>query len=176
MLDSPAGELLLIGACHEPGLLDRIAIEAKKLGISDPVKYQDYLEVQEAMELVKRSRIGLAVLQPHANFLHSLPTKVFDYLSVELPVVLSDFPYYREFFRNVPGITLVDPTDVNAIASCLRDLASMPEQIERLGRRSRQSVFERFSWESEGKRLVNIYAGIMRRGRELRQPGANFLE
>ena len=115
---------------------------------------------QQAMELVRHSRIGLALLHPVPNYVRSLPTKAFEYLSAGVPVLLSNFPFYRQFFKDTPAITFVNPRDAVKIGQALYQLANTPN-LEDIARKGRQYCLDHFNWTSEGNKLLEIYARLM---------------
>jgi glycosyltransferase involved in cell wall biosynthesis len=106
-------------------------------------------------EVLREARVGLLVLHPLAAHLESLPIKLFEYMAAGIPVVASDFPLWRELIGEA-GI-LVDPLDVDAIAAALDELLADPVRAEEIGRKGREAVETRFSWEQEGERLLSLY-------------------
>jgi glycosyltransferase involved in cell wall biosynthesis len=154
-------ELMIIGGGDDPKLPDRLRREARNLGLGSRFTLTGHLPPDQAMRLVSESLCGLALLHPCPNIVRSLPTKVFDYLIVGVPVLLSDFPFYREFFEGVPGIDYVDPTDVSAIAREIRRLTSDPNGLVRAGELGRAITLKRFNWDSEASKLLELYAELL---------------
>jgi len=52
---------------------------------------------------------------------------------------------------------LVDPSDVDAIATAIDSLLADPDAAEAMGARGREAVAERFGWEGEAERLLSLY-------------------
>ena len=52
---------------------------------------------------------------------------------------------------------LVDPADAHGLALKLDELVASPETINELGARGQQAVRERYNWEAEAERLVQMY-------------------
>lgn len=151
-------DLMFVGKCNEAGLPAILEAESQRLGVRGRFHRLGYLPMEEAMAHVKESLLGLAILQPLPNHLGSLPTKVFDYLSAGVPVLLSDFPFYRRFFGNVPGVNFVDPTDVNAVTLALRDMVMRAEEWFFLADAGRRVFLKQFSWLTEKDKLLDIYS------------------
>jgi glycosyltransferase involved in cell wall biosynthesis len=109
----------------------------------------------EIAAILRRARVGLLLLHPVEAHLDSLPIKLFEYMAAGIPVVASDFPFWRELIGEA-GV-LVDPLDVDAIARSIEELLADPGRAEAMGRAGREAVAERFSWEPEGERLLSLY-------------------
>lgn len=153
-------ELIIIGSFDKPELLKCMKKVAMNLGIEKHVRILDYMPMEHALDFIKRSRIGLVLLHPIPNYVHSLPTKVFEYLSAGLLIVISDFPFYKKFFQKIPGIVFVDPMDIKAIGDEIRRLSDY-EDSENAILQGRQLVKDMFSWESEEKKLLGVYERLL---------------
>jgi glycosyltransferase involved in cell wall biosynthesis len=101
----------------------------------------------------------VATLHPQHNYLTNLPVKAFEYMTCSLPVVMSDFPYWREVFEG--AALFVDPQRPEAIAAAIRHLLDHPDEARRLGERGRMMVEEKYSWEAESVKLLALYDHIL---------------
>ena len=88
-------------------------------------------------ELMSECRIGLALLQPIGQYVDVLPTKLFEYMSLGIPVVASDYPQCREVVQSAGCGLVVDPTDPLAIGAAITELAADPERAKAMGERGR---------------------------------------
>lgn len=103
---------------------------------------------------------GLVTLRPAINYLDSLPVKMFEYMAAGLPVIASDFPYWREIIEgNKCGLS-VDPLDPSAIAGAIDYLVENPGEAEKMGRNGRQAVEEKYNWSIEEAKLLRFYAAL----------------
>jgi len=123
------------------------------------VRYLGYLSPREVYGYLKRAHIGMATLLPQANYLTNLPVKGFEYMACSLPIVMSDFPYWREVFADVA--VFVDPQSPRAIADAIQRLIDHPEVAQRMGVMGRKLVEERYSWEAESQKLLALYEQIL---------------
>ncbi len=115
----------------------------------------------EVVALLHDARVGMVLFQPVANYVEAYPTKLFEYMASELPVVASDFPVWREIVAEVDCGLLADPTDPIAVADAIEELLADPERAAAMGRRGRQAVLERYRWEPQGARLVDLYSALL---------------
>ena len=104
---------------------------------------------------------GLVILRPTTQFLQALPTKMFEYMSVGIPVIVSDFPRLREIVFGARCGLLVDPLDPCEIAQAVEYLVRHPEEAEEMGRRGQEAVRDRYNWTSEERKLIDLYEALL---------------
>jgi glycosyltransferase involved in cell wall biosynthesis len=120
-----------------------------------------YLPPQEGWRRMADFDLGLAVLEPIPNYLESYPTKVFEYMSLGIPPIVSDFPLYRRIVAKHRCGVLVDPLDAEAIARAIIRLKENPAEAAEMGARGRKAASEFYSWESEQAKLLRFYRGLL---------------
>ena len=114
---------------------------------------------------VASADVGVMAIQPSTiNHRMSTPNKLFECLAAGVPVVASDFPEMRRIVCDDPGGALgvvAPPDDVSALAGAILSIVGAPpaERAE-LRVRCLRAAHERWNWESESARLVDLYAGI----------------
>jgi len=80
---------------------------------------------------------------------------VFEYMACAKPVILSNFPYWQKLFSKCA--LFADPLDPKDIAFQIRELFKDDELRIKLGSEGRKIVEEKFSWETESKKLIAMY-------------------
>lgn len=156
-------ELLLIGQCAVPEL--KTELEAK--AAADP-----RLKLHLSSGWVARDTIaacyaepwtcGLAVFPDTPHYREKELTKFFEYMAAGLPIVCSDFPVWRDLVvGNGVGLA-VDPEDPAAAARALIWLHEHPGEAGEMGRRGRELVLTRFNWDSQARRLIELYRQMCR--------------
>lgn len=103
---------------------------------------------------------GLVTLHPVINYLDSLPVKMFEYMATGLPVVASDFPFWRTIIEENQCGVCVDPLDPKAIAEAIDYLAKNPAEAERMGRNGQRAVREKYNWGVEERKLLQLYDSL----------------
>ena len=107
---------------------------------------------------MKNADIGIANLYPLENYLTSLPVKAFEYMACDLPIIMSDFPYWKDTFE---GCALfVDSKNPEDIAAKIQEMRSNPVQMKSMGAMGYKLVREKYSWEKEALTLVDTYRKI----------------
>jgi glycosyltransferase involved in cell wall biosynthesis len=78
-------------------------------------------------------------------------------MAAGLPVVASDFPHWRSLLEPVECAVWVDPLDPADIASAADGLLADEDRAREMGRRGAAAVRERFNWQHEAPKLVDLY-------------------
>lgn len=150
-------KLNLVGPCHPEQLQSQLAQLTTELSVILWGR-QDRPFVSE---ILSRSRIGLVTLHPTQSYLDSFPIKLFEYMSAGLPVIASDFPIWRDIIEQAQCGLLVNPLDPNEIAQAIYWLLTHSDEAEAMGKRGREATLNRYNWESEGQKLINLYQEIL---------------
>ncbi|MBL4930252.1 glycosyltransferase family 4 protein [Clostridium paridis] len=122
-------------------------------------KYYGYMPMDEVYQYIKAADIGACVLYPTGNHMGSLPIKAFEYMACSKPIIMSDFPYWRDNFGDFAA--LVPPQDVDALAKTIEGLLDNKEVYNEKIRNSQKVFEDNFSWESESLKLKELYKQIL---------------
>ncbi len=151
--ESSNASLVLVGE-FSPQALE---VEMRSLSGWKRVKFIGWQDRPSLGRLLGEARAGLVVLHPRLNYLEAWPVKLFEYMSVGLPVIASDFPLWREIVEGERCGLVVNPLDPRAIAEAIQYLLSHPEEAEEMGKRGQQAVKERYNWDIEKEKLLSLY-------------------
>jgi glycosyltransferase involved in cell wall biosynthesis len=148
-------------------LRDELVARAADPRAGGRIHVLDPVPPAEVVEWVASADVEALPLQPEPlNYYLSTPNKLFEALAAGVPVVASDFPGIRSIVVDDPDGPLgavCDPTDPAAIAGAIRTvLDRSPEARADLRVRCRRAAFERWNWETESARLVDLYADLAR--------------
>jgi len=121
-------------------------------------KYLGLVSLRGVYQYMKVADIGISMLFPIKNYLTSLPIKVFEYMTCSLPVVMSDFPYWKKMFGECA--LFVNPCDPKDIAEKILYLLDNPKEAKELGKRGRKLIEEKYSWGAESEKLLEMYKNL----------------
>lgn len=124
----------------------------------------------EVVSWVASVDIAVMPIQRHSlSYYLSTPNKMFEAFAAGVPVVASDFPGMRGIVAEDPVRPLgelCDPADPASIAAAIGRILELPAAArEELRARCRKAAVERWNWETESARLVDLYRRLERPGR-----------
>jgi len=120
-----------------------------------------FLDRAGVVDVLGRSRAGLVLLQPYANYLDSLPVKLFEYMAAGIPAIVSDFPFWKTIVADNDCGLCVDPFDAQAGAKAIQLMVDHPEEAQRMGENGRRLVIERYNWGIEAGKLLKAYETVL---------------
>lgn len=137
---------------------NKFNIECENMDGWSYCKYLGLVPLEKVFKYMKIADIGVCLLHPIENYIKSLPIKSFEYRACSLPVIMSNFVYWQEIFE---GCALfVNPYDPKDIAEKICQLLTNPDKAERLGKKGREIVEEKYNWEVESQKLLNMYRNL----------------
>jgi glycosyltransferase involved in cell wall biosynthesis len=151
----PGLELRIYGEGDHLDDLRRLAVESH---VEDSVVFEGFV----AQELIPRrlddADIGIVTNRPDCHIDMAFPTKVFEYVSMELPVVATRTPILESVFSD------------EAIVYCEADAASVadriewayrnPERMEEMARNASEA-YRPLRWETVGPEYVALIRGLV---------------
>ncbi|MCK4911323.1 MAG: glycosyltransferase family 4 protein [Thermodesulfovibrionales bacterium] len=120
-----------------------------------------YLDRQGVARTLSRSVAGLVLLRPTMAYLEAYAIKMFEYMSVGLPVIISNIPIWREIVEAHDCGVWVDPSDIDEAAEAIRRMVDNPGEARRMGENGRRAVGKNYAWEKEARVLVEVYKSIL---------------
>jgi len=125
-------------------------------------KYTKYLglkPLEEVYSYTKVADMGISILYPVKNYVTSLPVKAFEYMACSLPMIMSNFPYWKEIFGECA--LFANPYDPKDIAEKILYLLDNPDKAKKLGSEGRKLIEEKYIWEAEQKKLLDVYKKVL---------------
>ncbi|TYO96449.1 glycosyltransferase [Desulfallas thermosapovorans] len=153
--------LYLVGPVNQPGLQVKLNELARTYGLQDHITMTGLVSHDQVYQYYRYAHIGLGLLYPVDNFLKSLATKIFEYMAVGLPMVVSDFPGWKKLLGEVKAGVTANPLDPKEIAVQIKYLVDNPQIRADMAMAGRKAFEERFNWLTEEKKLLGLYEKLL---------------
>ena len=137
--------------------------ELKALPAYACVDYKGFLDKNGMVALLEEANIGASTLLNVVQYdkIDTLPTKVYDYMSMQLPVVISDTGFAQKMNDKYHFAICVDPAKPEYIANAIRWIYEHPEQAYEMGYNGRKAIEAEFNWEKESEKLIGFYNELL---------------
>lgn len=137
--------------------------ELKELPAYACVDYKGFLDKKGMVALLEEANIGASTLLNVGQYdkIDTLPTKVYDYMSMQLPVVISNTDFAQKMNEKYHFAIYIDPEKPEDIADAIKWLKEHPEQAYEMGNNGRKAIEEEFNWEKESEKLVDFYKNLL---------------
>jgi len=142
-------ELWLLGFAIEEKLQEKIETGCKN------VKYFGLVEAYEVFNYINMADIGIITFLEEPNHVNTLATKPFEYMACGKPMIMSDFPYWRETFKN--GSLYVDPSNPKKIANKVKELLKNKKLMQQMEKLNKKLSLDEYNWEKESQKLIGLY-------------------
>lgn len=162
LLDSGiSARLLLFGYMDNEQARRTLDHALAGLGIGHLVTVDGRIPYDDMAATLSHARILVCPLQKIPKFMNNIPVKVFEAWACGLPVVASDLPPIRPFFKNRPYGFLFKPDDPADLADKIRRLLETPALIEQYGDEARHAVLTRYNNSGEVHKLISFYRRVL---------------
>lgn len=111
----------------------------------------------EIDEHMATATVGLCLLKPIPNYMESMATKMFEYMSANLPMVVSDFPMWDSLMKETKSGYSVDPLNNLSVALTIDTLLRNNKLRQEIGTNGRNYYESTYNWTAEGKKLIALY-------------------
>lgn len=119
--------------------------KVKYLGVVEPYKVFSYIQEADA---------GVICFLDVPNHI-TLPTKPFEYMICKKPMIMSDFEYWKNFFKD--GAVFVNPSDSKSIKNGILDLFNSTKRMEKMGNINYHRIINEYNWQKEAEKLILLY-------------------
>jgi glycosyltransferase involved in cell wall biosynthesis len=159
----PGARLLCIGRFHTAQMEAGFRRRVREYGLEELVHCRtEPVPHDELGGWIRRGRVGLIPGQVSVqNMTPFVPTKLFEYLACGLPVVAGDLPSIRRFHAVADWGVLVEPSDADGYARAAGYLLDHAQMARELGQQGREVVERCFNWETEARKLLDLYARVL---------------
>lgn len=114
----------------------------------------------------KKWLAGLAIFPPTDHYMKKELTKFFEYMYAGLPIIVSDFPRWKEFVEKYQCGIAVKFNDRDEIKDAINYLSSNPDKAKKMGENGRKAIIEELNWNKEAQKLIGFYNSFSQWGKK----------
>ena len=116
--------------------------------------WHGFVPNEQALALADGALAGLSLLQDEANFRHSMPTKVIEYMARGLPVITTPLPLAVELVQSADCGFVVPFNDPHAAADAVLKLDADRDLRVAMGARGHEYAKRDLGWPKAAKEFV----------------------
>jgi glycosyltransferase involved in cell wall biosynthesis len=142
--------------------MDKLAAIAAAEGVAEHVRFHGWVEHSLVDEfLVGSVNVGVVPHPPNDHVNTTIPNKIFDYMSIGLPVLTSEAIPLRRIVRTEKcGLSFL-LGNVESALSCLRKMAD-PAYRAQAGHNGIDAIHRRYNWNIDFPRALEVVQRLVR--------------
>ena len=152
-------KLLIIGRIPDSNFKIKLTNLKETAPIPENIQFLGHINFLKLKNYISSATIGAIPLHPNENYLFSYPTKIFDYMNWGLPYVYSDIPYWEKTFGDQCGGVSFQACNKIDLKHKIEKIIYNDELWNKLARDGKNNI-HKFNWESEEKKLLQLYNHI----------------
>lgn len=166
-IDESRGALKMVDAAFLAGvklvMIGEVTPELMKImehskGFSN-IEFLGKVSHERALQELSKCRIGLSLLQDVGQYskLDNLPTKIYEYMDVGVPTIMSNFPFYRKQLEKYEFGIAVNPSSEQDIAQAIIELIDDYDKQYELIKAGKMAIRNEFCWDKDAEKLISFY-------------------
>jgi glycosyltransferase involved in cell wall biosynthesis len=128
--------------------------------VSSQIHFHGRLPLEKGYEISRNAAIGMCIIQPMSNSVGSYPTKMFEYMSIGLPQIISHFPLYKSVVETHQCGLCVDPSSPEQIATAIETILNNKELADSMAGNGLQNA-HLYDWASQSEITLNEYKKLL---------------
>ncbi len=148
-------ELILMGPWQE----DHLKEKCEKRNGYKKTKYIGVFPYGEHFSQINISDIGIIPFLPSANHLTTLPNKPFEYMMCNIPMLMSNFNYWKKLFKDTAFYC--NSMDPKNIANEIRNIATHPDITHATVKRAYITLINEYNLDKEKVKLLDFYSKLL---------------
>ncbi|PHM39596.1 putative glycosyltransferase WbpH [Xenorhabdus mauleonii] len=138
--------------------ISKLKHTAKQIGVSDKVNFLGFIQPKNRFQVIADSDICvLPLTKTSIGSRYTSPLKLFEYMAMGKPVVISDFPSIRDAVDE-RAVNFADSENAESFAEQIRWLIHHPVELAAKVDHSQQLITARFNWDQRAKLITGVMA------------------
>jgi len=149
--------LTLVGEVRPPSLKSELEKWINVHGLDKQIIYMGKVDYLKVSDYLNEATIGLSLLKPIANYTGSLPTKIFEYMQHELPVIANNFGLIQSYVDQEGVGICIDIDRIEDDLNKIIELVKSATMQKQMGERGKILTRDRWNWASQEEKLIQVY-------------------
>ena len=146
----PAVKLVILGK----GLGSEKMIElVEQLDLKEFVQFHDPVAYEKIPDHIARADVGIIPLPDELCWQVSSPLKLFEYLAMAKPVILSPIEAHSSILNGCPAAIFLKSTSPKDISEGILAAYARRASFKQIGMKGREFVLDRFTWDIQARNL-----------------------
>ena len=154
-------QFLIVGSGAEK---DKLEEKKRKENIHN-VTFVGQVNKEVVKEYYAISDIGLVTLKKNERFSGVIPSKIFEYMAMEVPIIISVDGEARQIVEESGGGIFVEPENVEQMAEMVKNLIQKPETMAEMGKNGRMYVEKNFDRKELAQKQLDVLKSVVITGR-----------
>ncbi|MDF4697004.1 glycosyltransferase, partial [Vibrio parahaemolyticus] len=141
------------------GKPDQIAILeniANKLGVTDRICFMGYIEPVKRFEVIENTDICVLPLTDSSmGGRYTSPLKLFEYMAMKKPIVISDLPSIRSVIDD-DLVEFATSGNAASFANAIKHIIDNPNNAKDKTNKAFSFILEKFNWDKCAKETLDI--------------------
>ena len=112
---------------------------------------------EKVAEKISKAKIGIIPLPDLPKYRNNIPQKLFEFMSMGLPVVISDLPPVRNILGQNECAIFVTPNDYCQFAECIIYLLENKNYYKEIALQGQYLISTEYNWQKESIKLLQLY-------------------
>lgn len=121
------------------------------------VEFLGYIDQEKIYEILGKVKAGLSMLHPLPNYIRAYTGKMFEYMAAGVPVIISNFDLWEDLLEKAKCGVSCDPHDHSKLKALIHEMLTEDQKASKLGLSGQLASKSDFCWESEEKKLTELY-------------------
>jgi len=153
--------LVIAGSTEDAGHLAWLKKEAERIGVNDAIVWTGWIPMSEAWRYARTAEVGLSPVPRGFLLDMGIPTKVLEYMALNVPVLCNDNPYQEQAVKE-SGAGLCVSLSAENFAEALLELLENTAQRKRMATMGRQYITEFWNYEKLAADVFAVYQNLLK--------------
>ncbi len=134
--------------------------QARKMAKNNPrISFCGWHPYAEALKLASNTDIGIIA----STKTRAMPSKLFVYASLGLPIVSLEGMWWSEYFVKRCGIGYLAPPSPEGIGNTIQQALQDPAELEHRGKQARKLIKDEYNWHTRMSKMFKVYENLVDR-------------